>query len=120
MIAAGDASITLRSPTRVFHGPVPRPPAARGRAVGRSGHVRPPLVQDQFEAGAQVVPPLSERRDGGVAAAYFERDGAGGECFLQLVEPWNLTRPAKRRERNRQCIIWADLSHSRATIAKRS
>jgi hypothetical protein len=57
-------------------------------ATGQIGHVRAPLNQDQVKAGAQVVPPLSERRDGGVAAAYFERDGGGGEssCGSRTLE----------------------------------
>lgn len=44
-----------------------------------------PLVTDiapGYDHITSVFRPLSERRDGGVAAAYFERNGGGGKCFL--------------------------------------
>jgi len=37
-------------------------------AAGDGGHVRAPLIEDQIEAGAQVVPPLLQRRDATVPA----------------------------------------------------
>jgi hypothetical protein len=46
------------------------------------GHVRAPLVEAQVKAGAQAIPPLLEGCDARVAAADFERDGAGRKCFL--------------------------------------
>jgi hypothetical protein len=46
-------------------------------AAGQIRHIGTPLVQDQVEAGAQVVPPFLQRLDPGVAAADFEGDCAG-------------------------------------------
>jgi len=55
-------------------------------AAGRIGHIGAPLVKDQVEAGAQVVPPFLQRLDPGVATANFEGDGAGRKGLPQLAD----------------------------------
>jgi hypothetical protein len=38
-------------------------PIKKAGAAGQIGHVPAPLLEDQLEAGAQGIPPISERRD---------------------------------------------------------
>jgi hypothetical protein len=55
-------------------------------AAGRIGHVGTPLIEHEFQASAQPVPAILERRDARVAAADFERDRARGG-FLECANP---------------------------------